>query len=165
VVIDDDTPWVRDYRGLWGTTPVIHSAGSAPAGPRYERNGSIRQARDRPVAWAGLDKVPPTPTDEVAALQQRADQVDAELDTAQLRLADEISRLRSLHEGTRALVADGAPAAAGHAAAQSAVDATGDEIAGLLAERQAVSKALATPPSKTRSDRLLSNLTAYLRRR
>jgi hypothetical protein len=146
VVIDDDTPWVRDYRGLWGYDTRDPFGGErAPAGPRYERNGSIRQAWDRPVAWAGLDKVPPTPIDEVSALQQRADEVEAELDTAQLRLVDEISRLRSRHEGTRALAADGAPAGAGYATAQSAVDATRDEIAGLLAERQAVSKALVSP--------------------
>jgi hypothetical protein len=146
VVIDDETPWVRDYRGLWGYDTRDPFGGErAPAGPRYERNGSIRQAWERPVAWAGLDKVPPTATDEVSALQQRADEVEAELDTAQLRLAEEISRLRSLHEGTRALVADGAPAAVGYGTAQSAVDATRDEIARLLAERQAVSKALASP--------------------
>jgi hypothetical protein len=146
VVIDDETPWVRDYRGLWGYDTRDPFGGErAPAGPRYERNGSIRQAWDRPVAWAGLDKVPPTPIHEVSALKQRADEVEAELDTAQLRLADELSRLRSRHEGTRALAADGAPAGAGYVAAQSAVDATRDEIAGLLAERQAVSKALVSP--------------------
>ena len=147
VVIDDDTPWVREYRGLWGYDTRDPFGGErAPAGPRYERNGSIRRAWDRPVAWAGLDKVPPTPTDEVSALQRRAADLEAELDTAQLRLADEIDRLRSRHEATRALAADGAPAAVDDAATQAAVDATRDEIAGLMAEQQAVSKALIKPP-------------------
>jgi hypothetical protein len=146
VVIDDDTPWVREYRGLWGYDTRDPFGGErAPAGPRYERNGSIRRAWDRPVAWAGLDKVPPTPTDEVSALQRRSADLEAELDTAQLRLADEIDRLRSLHEATRALAADGAPVAAEHTPAQAAVDATRDEIAGLMAEQQAVSKALIRP--------------------
>jgi hypothetical protein len=145
-VIDDDTPWVRDYRGLWGYDTRDPFGGErAPAGPRYERNGSIRPAWERPAAWAGLDKVPPTETDEISALQRRAGDIEVELDTAHVRLADEISRLRSLHEGTRALAADGTPIAATYTAAQSAVDTTRDEIAVLLAERQAVSRALVTP--------------------
>jgi hypothetical protein len=146
VLIDDDTPWVREYRGLWGYDTRDPFGGErAPAGPRYERNGSIRRAWDRPVAWAGLDKVPPTPTDEASALQRRAADLETELDTAQLRLADEIDRLRSRHEATRALAADGSPVAVDHAAAQATVDATRDQIAGLIAEQQAVSKALIKP--------------------
>ena len=146
VVIDDETPWVRGYRGLWGYDTRDPFGGErAPAGPRYERNGSIRKSWDRPAAWAGLDKVPPTRTDELVALRRRADDIDAELDAAQVRLADELGQLRSLHEGMRALTVEGAPATAGYVAAQAAVDAARDEIAGLVAERQAVSQALATP--------------------
>ena len=63
----------------------------APAGPRYERNGSIRPAWDRPAAWAGLDKVPPTRTDEELALHSRARDIDVELKAAQMRLADELA--------------------------------------------------------------------------
>ena len=146
VVIDDETPWVRGYRGLWGYDTRDPFGGErAPAGPRYDRNGSIRKSWDRPAAWAGLDKVPPTRTDELVALRRRADDIDAELDAAQVRLADELDQLRSLHEGIRALTVEGAPATAGYVAAQAAVDAARDEIAGLVAERQAVSQALATP--------------------
>jgi hypothetical protein len=129
IVIDDETPWVRNYRGLWGYDTRDPFGGErAPAGPRYERNGSIRRSWDRPVAWAGLDKVPPTPTDEAAALRRRANDIAVELDAAQVRLADEINRLRSLHEGRRALAAEGSPARAADGAAQAAVDAARDEI-------------------------------------
>ena len=146
VVIDDDTPWVAEYRGLWGYDTRDPFGGErAPAGPRYERNGSIRPAWDRPAAWAGLDKVPPTRTDEELALQSRARDIDVELNAAQARLADGIGRLRSVHEGKRALAVDGSPTTAAYAAAQEVVDATRNEIAGLVAEQQAVSKALVTP--------------------
>lgn len=146
VVIDDDTPWVAEYRGLWGYDTRDPFGGErAPAGPRYERNGSIRPAWDRPAAWAGLDKVPPTRTDEELALQSRARDIDVELKAAQARLADGIGRLRSVHEGKRALAVDGSPTTAAYAAAQEVVDATRNEIAGLVAEQQAVSKALVTP--------------------
>jgi hypothetical protein len=102
VAIDEETPWVRDYRGLWGYDTRDPFGGKrAPAGPRYERDGSTRLAWDRPVAWAGLDKVPPTRADELTALQRRAGDVELELGAAEVRLADEIDRLRSLHEGMR----------------------------------------------------------------
>jgi hypothetical protein len=146
VAIDEDTPWVRDYRGLWGYDTRDPFGGErAPAGPRYERDGSTRLAWDRPAAWAGLDKVPPTDADELAALQRRAGDVDVELGAAQARLAEEIGRLRSLHEGMRALAVEGAPASASYVAAQATAAATRDEIASLMAEQQAVSRALVTP--------------------
>ena len=146
VVIDDETPWVREYRGLWGYDTRDPFGGErAPAGPRYERNGSTRLAWDRPVAWAGLDKVPPTRADELAALQRRASDIELELVAAQVRLADEIDRLRSLHEGLRAQAVGGTHSAASYVAAQAAVAATRDEMASLAAEQQAVSKALVTP--------------------
>ena len=146
VAIDGETPWVRDYRGLWGYDTRDPFGGErAPAGPRYERDGSTRLAWDRPVAWAGLDKVPPTRADEFAALQRRAGDVELELGAAQIRLADEIDRLRSLHEGMRALAVEGAPAPASYVAAQTAVAATRDEITSLSAEQEAVAKALLTP--------------------
>jgi hypothetical protein len=147
VVIDDETPWVQGYRGLWGYDTRDPFGGErAPAGPRYERNGAVRGAWDRPAAWAGLDKVPPTPSDEVVALQQRAGDIDVELEAAQSRLADDISRLRSLHEGQRTLaLAEASPTAAVYVAAQTAVDTTRDQIAGLTAEQRAISQALVTP--------------------
>jgi hypothetical protein len=146
VVIDNETPWVWAYQGLWGYDTRDPFGGErAPAGPRYERDGSVRRAWDRPAAWAGLDKVPPTRTDEVLALRRRADDIDLELDAAQVRLADDLGRLRALHEGVRALAVEGVPAPAAYAVAQAGVDAARDEIADLVLEQQAVTKALATP--------------------
>jgi hypothetical protein len=146
VVIDNETPWVWAYQGLWGYDTRDPFGGErAPAGPRYERDGSVRRAWDRPAAWAGLDKVPPTRTDEVLALRRRADDIDLELDAAQVRLADDLGRLRALHEGVRALAVEGVPAPAAYAVAQAGVDAARDKIADLVLEQQAVTKALATP--------------------
>lgn len=60
VLISDDTPWVRDYRGLWGLDTRDRFGGErAPAGPRYERDGRIRQSWGQPVCWADLDAVTP----------------------------------------------------------------------------------------------------------
>jgi hypothetical protein len=95
VLIDDDTPWVRDYRGLWGLDTTDPLGGErAPAGPRYERSGAIRQSWGQPLAWAGLDKEPPSEQDAVrqaAAARQRLSQ---ELDDVREQLAFQRERLR-----------------------------------------------------------------------
>ncbi len=59
-LIDENTGWVRAYRGLWGLYTQDPFAGEdAPAGPMYNRDGSVRRAWFDPVGWAGLDKVSP----------------------------------------------------------------------------------------------------------
>jgi hypothetical protein len=59
-IISAETDWVVNYRGLWGLfarDPI--SGENAPAGPMYNRNGTVRRAWYDPLGWAGLDKQPP----------------------------------------------------------------------------------------------------------
>jgi hypothetical protein len=88
VVIDDDTPWVRDYRGLWGHDTRDRLGGErGPAGPRYERNATVRPSWGDPVGWAGLGKVAPNPEAEVELVVQRIEDIDAELDLLDVQAA------------------------------------------------------------------------------
>ena len=60
VLLNPEPDWILNYRGLWGyyaRDPV--SGEDAPAGVRYNRNGSVRKVWYDPLGWAGLDKVPP----------------------------------------------------------------------------------------------------------
>lgn len=62
VVIDESTPWVSQYRGLWGLfarDPI--SGENAPAGPMYNRDGAPRGAWYDPLGFAGLDCIAPPP--------------------------------------------------------------------------------------------------------
>lgn len=62
VLIDETTPWVSQYRGLWGLfarDPI--SGENAPAGPMYNRDGTPRGSWYDPLGFAGLDRVPPPP--------------------------------------------------------------------------------------------------------
>jgi len=53
VLIDDATMWVWAYRGLWGLDTRDRFGGErAPAGPRYERDGSVRSSWANPLGWA-----------------------------------------------------------------------------------------------------------------
>jgi hypothetical protein len=88
VLIDDETPWVRDYRGLWGLDTRDRFGGErAPSGPRYERDGSVRASWANPLGWAGLLKLPPQEDDiaeplaeRVAGLERELSQLDATID-------------------------------------------------------------------------------------
>ena len=71
VLIDDETPWVRDYRGLWGLDTRDRFGGErAPSGPRYERDGSVRTSWSNPLGWAGLLKIPPHDGEIADALER-----------------------------------------------------------------------------------------------
>ncbi len=85
VLIDESTPWVSQYRGLWGffaRDPI--SGENAPAGPMYNRDGTPRSSWYDPLGFAGLDKVP-TPRELVPLLEKNF-----------AELSDRQSELRSL---------------------------------------------------------------------
>ena len=96
VVIGDDTPWVRDYRGLWGHDTRDRLGGErGPAGPRYERDGSVRMSWGDPVGWAGLAKVAPNAALERELVAQRIDEIDrrlGELEDVAARTRGEVAR-------------------------------------------------------------------------
>ncbi len=104
VVIGDETPWVRDYRGLWGLDTRDRFGGErAPSGPRYEREGSVRTAWSNPLGWAGLLKVPPTERDLTDALAERVAALDQELSELDARIDADRSSLRALRGQARSL--------------------------------------------------------------
>ncbi len=52
--------WIEEYRGLWGLYARDPVAGeNAPAGPKFQRDGTVRQPWFDPLGWVGLGKVPP----------------------------------------------------------------------------------------------------------
>jgi hypothetical protein len=57
VIIDDETPWVVDYHGLWGNDTEDPFGGErAPAGPRYERSGAVRPQWGDVVGGCGFQR-------------------------------------------------------------------------------------------------------------
>jgi hypothetical protein len=79
VRIDDDTPWIRDYKGLWGADIEDPFGGErGPAGPRYERDGRVRDSWADPVGWAGLEKIAPNEQDRERLVRERIDEIDGE---------------------------------------------------------------------------------------
>ena len=95
-LLDPPPGWVKYYRGLWGVyvrDPI--SGENAPAGPMYDRDGSVRRAWYDPVGWAGLDKVP-TPGQALAKLQAQLAQIEARCRLAQDDIKEKSERLVNL---------------------------------------------------------------------
>lgn len=108
VVITDEVPWVRDFRGLWGLDTGDPFGGErAPAGPRYERERVVRGSWADPVAWAGLQKVPPGPTDYREALSERITEIGELLEEQQGELEEARARLRAHFAARESLAARG----------------------------------------------------------
>jgi hypothetical protein len=106
VVIDDQTPWVRDYRGLWGLDTRDRFGGErAPSGPRYERDGSVRDSWANPLGWAGLLKVPPDEGGFERALTARVEALTRQLAELDAAIAAERTALRGLQAQARSLSA------------------------------------------------------------
>jgi hypothetical protein len=104
ILIDDDTPWVRDYRGLWGLDTYDRFGGErAPSGPRYERDGSIRVSWANPLGWAGLLKISPEEDDVTEPLAERVAALELELDQLAVTIASERTALRGLRAQARSL--------------------------------------------------------------
>jgi hypothetical protein len=69
--------WALNYRGLWGLyarDPIFGE--DAPAGPLYNRDGTVRRAWYDPLGWAGLDKVPPL-DETLTRLQEQRTEINA----------------------------------------------------------------------------------------
>ena len=105
----------------------------------------MRPSWERPVAWAGLDKQPPTPGWTATALRERSATVDTELAEAEARLGAQVAALRAAFEGQRATAAQGVRVRTAVEESQAQVDETRARVAALRAEQEAVAAALAAP--------------------
>jgi hypothetical protein len=75
ILIQPEDGWIENYKGLWGlATSDPFEGESAPAGPKFNRDGSIRQTWADPVGWTGLHKVA-TPGESIELLQFRLGEI------------------------------------------------------------------------------------------
>ena len=85
-------PADRPFEQVVAVELVNHRGERAPAGPRYERTGSVRRCWSDPVGWAGLDKVSPTPGAELQAIKDRMAELDGQLAATRLLTAPSVQR-------------------------------------------------------------------------
>jgi len=89
VLIDDSVDWVEGYRGLFGLDTHDRFAGErAPAGPKYGRDGTVRQSWNDPFGFAGLGTTAP-PFRQPEEIRRRI----SELESEGVDLASQVKRL------------------------------------------------------------------------
>jgi hypothetical protein len=135
VVINDDVDWVNEYRGLWGLdTQDVFAGERAPAGPKYNRDGSVRRSWYDAVGWADLDREPlPVATD--AELSQRIDYLEHDATEATEAAASIRETLPQLALEARAL--QGVPSARSQLReCNQRIDALGTELNELTAREE-----------------------------
>ena len=101
ILIDDDTPWVSGFDGLFGLDTKDRFAGErAPAGPKFNRDGRPRQSWIDPVGFAGLETTPP-PSRHADVLEGERVELVAELTAVRARIAEAETNAQEL--GARVL--------------------------------------------------------------
>jgi hypothetical protein len=96
-------PWVESYRGLWGLYTGDFIAGEdAPAGPKYDRDGTVSKVWYNPLGWCGLDKVPPPP-EELVFLELQQQRLHDEQTQLQRHIADQMALLLGLEMESEAI--------------------------------------------------------------
>jgi hypothetical protein len=103
IIISEEVDWVERYRGLWGLDTHDPLGGErAPAGPKYNRDGSVRQSWYDPLGWAGVDKLYP-PAYMTEKLAQRIETVSAYIDDLGTQIGDQQVKVRELALDVQAL--------------------------------------------------------------
>ena len=134
VLLEPVPTWVSQFRGLWGFYARDPLSGeNAPAGPMYNRDGSVRVAWTDPVGWAGLDKVP-TPTAELATLGRRRAALEARQEELDREIGEKSATIRDLGVELSALLGN-AHLAEHYAAVRERLRTLRDETRGLQRER------------------------------
>jgi hypothetical protein len=103
VLIDESTPWVRSYRGLWGLfarDPI--SGENAPAGPLHNRDGTPRGTWYDPLGFAGLDRVPP-PSLALRLLRENMDQLESRQTELERLIHEKTEKLQALGTKQRSM--------------------------------------------------------------
>jgi hypothetical protein len=108
VLVDDSTPWVDGYRGLWGLDTRDRFGGErAPAGLKYTRSGTVRMSWNDPLAFLGLWKEAP-PGRLPVVLRDQIASVEAERAALGAEIAALAGPLPGHHAAAVALSRDGA---------------------------------------------------------
>ena len=95
----EEQPALVHYSGLWGRyiDDPIRSE-DAPAGPRFNQDGTVRKVWLDPAGWAGLTTVPPA-SQEIPAAEEEVRRLEREL--AQLRRSIVEAEAEAVRQGLR----------------------------------------------------------------
>lgn len=110
----EDQPALLHYSGLWGRFIDDPIRGEdAPAGPRFNRDGSVRTVWFDPVGWAGLTTAPPA-SREIPAAEEELARLEQELTGLTQKIAEAETEAVRLGLRVETLSTASAPARQSH---------------------------------------------------
>ncbi len=143
-VIDEKTPWVSAFRGMWGLYAQDPISGeNAPAGPMYNRDGTVRAGWYDPLGFAGLDQIPPPPQ-ELPMLEEEQERMASRHAELEQLIPERVDALQRLGVGLQSM--QGSPhLEKQHSRLALRVEQTASEVKGLrreLSEVDAISEGI-----------------------
>ena len=103
ILFTEDMKWVHHYRGLWGLDTQDPLGGErAPAGPKYNRDGTVRLSWHNPLGWSGLHKVAP-PQKAIEQLQRQITTSGHDLQKVRSEITQTSHELQAMELEVRAL--------------------------------------------------------------
>ena len=103
IIITESMGWAEDYRGLWGMDTRDRFGGErGPAGPKFDRDGTIRVSWYDPLGWAGLDKVSP-PSRASSDIERHVADLQEEHANLEKEIEEKRAKLRQIEYDVQAL--------------------------------------------------------------
>jgi hypothetical protein len=132
ILLSPSPIWASQYRGLWGVYVRDPFAGeNAPAGPLYNRDGTVRRSWFDPLGWSGIEKVPPS-QDALKLVLDRCAQIDRDRANLASEIEEKSQRLTIL--GVEKVAMIGHPHLARiHASHQEEIDTLAEQVKSLRA--------------------------------
>lgn len=145
IMLTEKMGWVEEYRGLWGLDTKDRFEGeNGPAGPKFNRDGTVRQSWNNPLGFAGLDKVAP-PNRQSSELKDHIAALSAEYEALESDIAKKRDNLRLIELDVQALQKTNLDVM--HKASKKNLETAENELNSLYDRRAELSELLATSGS------------------
>jgi hypothetical protein len=145
IMLTEKMGWVEEYRGLWGLDTKDRFEGeNGPAGPKFNRDGTVRQSWNNPLGFAGLDKVAP-PNKQSSELKDYIAALSAEYEAIESDIAKKRNNLRLIEFEVQALQKTNLDVM--HKASKKNLETAENELNSLYGRRAELTELLATSES------------------
>jgi hypothetical protein len=145
VMLTEKMAWAEEYRGLWGLDTKDRFEGeNGPAGPKFNRDGTVRQSWNNPLGFAGLNKVAP-PKRQSSDLKDHIAALSAECEAIESDIAEKRENLRQMELEVQALQKTNLDMI--YKASKKDLEAAENELDSLYGRRAELTELLATGES------------------
>jgi hypothetical protein len=145
IILTEKMAWAEEYRGLWGLDTKDRFEGeNGPAGPKFNRDGTVRQSWNNPLGFAGLNKVAP-PNKASTELKDHIAALSGEYEAIEGNITEKREKLRLMELEVQALQKTNLDII--HKASKKNLDIVDNELNSLYGRRAELTELLTTSES------------------